>query len=423
MNAAPEPECDVLVVGAGLAGLRCAAMLAAHGRSVEVWEAGERVGGRVRTDLIDGYRCDRGFQVLNPAYPELRKAVDLTALGLQAFEPGIAIRRDTDAIRWTHPLRAPTRIPEMLRHGGLSTREVIALARWAAPAIRPRALTAGRGDIALVDALERAGVDGLPRRVVQRFLAGVVLEDDGSTSNAFVLLLARMFALGTPGLPEDGMQALPNLLAAALKDRIVLQRRVTQITRRGSGWVVSSDGHRVCARHVVVATDPMSAAALTGLPAPTMRGVVTDWWATDEPPPGPAMLWVDGRATPPGPVLNCAAISSAAPSYAPAGRHLIAASALLSAAGEPPAEAMMRAHAGDILAAASVSRWQPVARHVVADALPAQPAPLRVRQPIRTGEGLWVCGDHRDTASIQGALVSGRRVGAAIAKLTVKDFG
>ncbi len=91
--SSPDGECDVLVVGAGLAGLRCASLLAAAGRDVAVWEAGDQVGGRVRTDVIDGFRCDRGFQVLNPAYPELPRAVDVSALRLQSFDAGVAIRR------------------------------------------------------------------------------------------------------------------------------------------------------------------------------------------------------------------------------------------------------------------------------------------------------------------------------------------
>jgi hypothetical protein len=120
------------------------------------------------------------------------------------------------------------------------------------------------------------------------------------------------------------------------------------------------------------------------------------------------MLWVDGRAHPPGPVLNTAVVSAAAPTYAPPGRHLISASALVTPDGAAPEETVMRRHAADILGTDG-SGWDPVTRHVVREALPAQPPPLRVRGSVRISDGLWWCGDHRDTASIQGALVSGRR--------------
>jgi glycine/D-amino acid oxidase-like deaminating enzyme len=418
MSSAPPAgdDCDVLVVGAGLAGLRCASVLATSGRTVTVWEAGDRVGGRVHTDTVNGFRCDRGFQILNPAYPELQRAVDISALRLQPFDPGVAIRQADGATAWVHPLRAPRGLPGMLTGGGLRPRDVVSLIRWAAPALRPRALSAGHRDVSLAKGLDRAKVGGLARTVVERFLAGVLLEDDQSTSNAFTLLLARMFALGVPGLPNGGMQALPELLAAPISQRIELHRRVTAIAQDRQSWVVTDGSGTVRARHVVIATDPRTAAALTGAPRPVMKGVVTDWWAADTVPAGPAMLWVDGRPKMAGPVINTAIISKAAPSYAPAGQHLIAASALLGSDNSPPSEAAIRAHAADILGA-DASRWTPVVRHVVADALPVQPPPLRVRRPVRTPDGLWVCGDHRDTASIQGALVSGRRVAEAITRL------
>ncbi|WP_237752550.1 NAD(P)/FAD-dependent oxidoreductase [Mycolicibacterium aromaticivorans] len=406
-------DCDVLVIGAGLAGLRCAVVLVDRGYEVAVWEAEDRVGGRIHTDVVDGFRCDRGFQVLNPAYPALQRAVAIRDLGLQSFDAGVLVRRDRDRVKWVHPLRQPREVPRMLMGGGLSPRQVAALLRWAAPALRPRLLAAAHHDSNLRDALDHRGVDGIARRVLDRFLAGVLLDDSGSTSNAFALLLTRMFALGVPGLPAGGMQALPELLATPIADRIHLQHKVTRISRAGSDWMVTAGNRTVRAREVVVAADALASSVLTGAPPPATKGVVTDWWAVDDLPPSPAMLSVDGRAHPPGPVLNTAVISSAAPTYAPPGRHLIAASALIGPQHPTPPEAVLRRHAADILGL-DASRWTLVVRHEIPDALPAQPAPLVVRRPVRSPDGLWLCGDHRDTASIQGALVSGRRVAEAI---------
>jgi phytoene dehydrogenase-like protein len=407
-------DTEVLVVGAGLAGLRCAEVLAAAGRDVVVWEAGDAVGGRIRTDVIDGFRCDRGFQVLNPAYPELRRAVDLSALALQPFGAGVVVRRDAGHAVWVHPLRNPRALPGMVASGGIGPRDLIALARWATPALRPKALKAqGHSDVCLADALDRAGVRGELRRVIDRFLAGVLLEDAGASSNAFALLLARMFLLGVPALPAAGMQALPTQLAAKLPGRIKLGHKAVRLESDGSGWRVHGDGVDASADQVVVATDAAAAAALADEPAPQMRRVVTDWWATDQPVAGPPMLRVDGRRRPPGPVLNTAVISAAAPAYAAPGQHLIAASALPERDGTLPDESAMRTHAADILQTDG-GAWRLLIRHDIRGALPAQPAPLVVRRPIRTPTGIWTCGDHRDTASIQGALVSGRRTAEAI---------
>ncbi|WP_205873942.1 FAD-dependent oxidoreductase [Mycobacterium camsae] len=407
-------ETEVLVIGAGLAGLRCADVLATAGRDVLVWEAKGQVGGRIRTDIVDGFRCDRGFQVLNPAYPELRKAVDLAQLDLQPFGAGVVVRREVGSSVWVHPLRAPGRVPAMVTSGAITPRDLVALVRWVAPAARPKSLKKQRDrDICLREALDRAGLGGEVRRVVDRFMAGVLLETTGITSNAFALLLARMFALGVPALPADGMQALPRQLAAPISDRIALEHRAFRIDPDGKQHLVHAEGAGVRARHVVVATDAVAAAWLTTETAPHMQGVVTDWWATDHAVPGPPMLRVDGRSHPRGPVLNTAVISAAAPTYAPPGRHLIAASAVVAGDGTVPSESAMRAHAADIMETDSRG-WKPLTRHVIPKALPAQGAPLSVRRPIRTAAGIWLCGDHRDTASIQGALVSGRRTAEAI---------
>ncbi len=412
-----DDDVAVLVVGAGLAGLRCAGVLAAAGREVRVWESSDDVGGRIRTDVIDGFLCDRGFQVLNPAYPELEACIDIAALRLQPFGAGIAVRRERGTTVLAHPLREPARVPKMLASGMIRPREAFGLGRWAAGALRPHTVKSGHGDSTLRERLDRCGARGELRRVVDRFLAGVVLEDTGTTSNAFCLLLARMFALGVPGLPTEGMRALPRLLAAPLGSRIAFGHKAIRVERDGKQWTVRGSDAVVRARNVVVATDPGAAAALTGRSVPPTHGVVTDWWAAEEAPGALPMLWVDGRPRPPGPVLNAAVISAAAPSYAPPGRHLVCASALLAPDGAAPAEDVTRRHAADILGADGRG-WALLRRHVIADALPAQPPPLRVRRPVRIGEGLWWCGDHRDTASIQGALVSGRRAAEHIMRQT-----
>ena len=405
---------EVLVIGAGLAGLRCAGVLAAAGRDVRVWEQDDDVGGRIRTDAFDGFLCDRGFQVLNPAYPELARAVDVAALDLQPFGAGVAVRRQSTSAVLAHPLREPRLVPKMLTSGAIRTTDVVAIARWVLPALRPAALKShADADITLKAALDKKRVGGELRRVIDRFLAGVLLEDTGSSSNAFALLLARMFLLGVPALPAAGMQSLPRLMARPLSGLISLNRGVTRIEREGTNWRVLDSDASVLANDVVVATDPTTAATLTQSSPPPTHGVVTDWWSTDEAATAPPMLWVDARRDPPGPVLNTAVISAAAPGYAPAGQHLIAASALLEIDGAPPPDSVTRGHAADIMGVDSGS-WKLLTRSIIRHALPAQPAPLRLRQPVAVSDGLWWCGDHRDTASIQGALVSGRRTAEEI---------
>ena len=155
---------------------------------------------------------------------------------------------------------------------------------------------------------------------------------------------------------------------------------------------------------------------LLGIPAPSTHGLQTWWFAADAAPTASALLAVDGRRR--GPVVNTVVISNGAPSYAPPGRHLVAATCLLpkggrADAGGPPREERVRRALADIWDADS-ARWELLRRDDIADALPVQPAPLRTTSPARLGDGVYIAGDHRDTASIQGALVSGERAARAV---------
>ncbi len=408
-------DCDVLVVGAGLAGLRCAVALQGAGLDVVVLEAQDAVGGRIRTDVVDGFRVDRGFQLLNPAYPAVRRWVDVDALCLQGFAAGVAALTDDGPAPTVlgHPLRAPRLLPATAAAGLRRPREVAAVLRWARPLLTPRRgrtlseVLARHDDLTLDAALDRARVDGLLGRVVERFFAGVLLEDDRSTSQTYALLLTWMFARGVPSLPHDGMQALPEQLAAPLGDRVRLGAPVERV----GATSVEVGGERVTARAVVVAAGAPQAHALTGVERPVTKGVVTTWWATASPPTGSALLHVDGRTRAGGPVVNCAVVSNAAPSYAPSGRHLVQASALLGA-GRVVDEPAVRRHAATLLGA-DPAGWEVLARHEVPHALPAQPAPYSAARPVEV-DGVFVCGDHRDTGSIQGALVSGQRAADAV---------
>lgn len=404
-------DAEVIVVGAGIAGLRCAAALAQAGRDVLVLEAAEAVGGRVRTEHVDGFLVDRGFQLLNPAYPAVRRWVDTDALDLQAFGAGVAAVTERGTAVLGHPLREPRLLGATLRTVAPRVRETASLLRWAAPLLRPRRgpllpTLQRRADVDRRTGLDAAGVDGLLRRVVDAFLAGVLLEDDGSSADRFALLLANSFARGVPSLPAAGMQALPDQLARPIASRVHLEQRVTGV----SATAVHTADREWTARRVVLATGPTATRALTGLPVPAVKGVSTVWWAVDDVRPTP-LLHVDARERPTGPLANTAVMSAVAPTYAPAGRHLVQGSALLRP-GRSAVEAEMRRHAGELLGA-DASRWEVVARHDVHEALPVQPAPFSALRTVEVG-GVVVCGDHRDTGSLQGALVSGQRAADAV---------
>lgn len=398
---------DVVVVGAGIAGLVCALELEARGLDVRVLERADRVGGRIRTERIDGFLCDVGFQLLNPAYPQVKRMIEIPALGLQRFAAGVRVDLGDRSVVLADPRRAPGLLWPTLRSGLVDLRDVIGLLRWAAPAVVSPQRTLRQHDDTLARSWDAAGVRGrLRHQVLEPFLSGVLADDPAQASAAFVRLLLRAFLLGTPGLPRDGMQAIPDQLAARL---VAAAETVTDVVRVEPGPTVHTTAGAVTAAAVVIAADLPAAAHLGLIPARPCGGLTTWWFGTPAGLPQDRLLCIDGRR---GPVANTAVVSAAAPSYAPPDRGLVQVTAL-SSAGLTDDGALAEARR---LWRTDTTGWDLLTRHDVTQALPLTRAPLQVRRPVELGDGLFLCGDHQDTPSTQGAMASGHRTAGAVGR-------
>lgn len=399
---------DVVIVGAGLAGLIAARVLGGAGFDVVVVEASDRPGGRIRTDHVDGMLLDRGFQLINPSYPQATRSFDLRSLRLRSFDAGAMIAHGERRYPVRDPRRARRDALSALRLPVGSLREKAAFARWAlSVGFGPVARIKRDDDTSLALELERRGVSGpFTDGVLRGFLAGVLGEDELRTSRRFAELLVRSFVRGTPGLPEQGMQALPEQLAALLPPDVL--RLSTRATSIDSTTVTTTSG-TVHGRAVVVATDARAAARLLGGPEPRTRALTTYYHLAPQSPAEHRLLHLDADRR--GPVVNTAVLTDVAPSYAP-DRHLVS-STVLGADDSATAERAVRDHLA-IIYGTDTTPWQHVATYPIADALPETPPGTPLRRPVSLGDGRYVAGDHRDTASIQGALVSGRRVAAAV---------
>ena len=401
----PEPEQDVVVVGAGLAGLAAARRLVEHGRTVVVLEASDGVGGRMRSEVVDGVTVDRGFQLLNPAYPEAARVLDLPALQLRSFDAGVLLAGRDGRHVVADPRRRPGALVSSVLHTPGSRLDQ---ARFAAYAAR-LSLGDGRRLLEREDSTAAEGYasfGGVTDRVLAPFLSGVLFDDSMTTSRRFTDLLLRAFVRGTPAVPAGGMQEIPDQLAAGLDVRLGTHvRAVTPTT------VTTGDGV-MAARAVVVATDPAtSGTLLPGLDVPVMRSGTTWWHLADTPGAalngGRPILVVDPDRR--GPIVNTVVVSNAAPAYSRDGRALVASTAIGT---EVLDERDVRDHL-TLMYAVDTTNWDEVAIHRIAATVPAMP----VGSPLRRAashDGVYVAGDHRDTASIQGALVSGRRIADAV---------
>ncbi len=405
-----EPDVDVVVVGAGLAGLAAATRLYAAGFAVAVYEAQEQIGGRVRTDHVDGFQLDRGFQVMLPAYPETKRVFDLAALELKPFVRGAIAITGTDRFRLCPPWHRGA-AADLARFAARHPRDVAALAVSARAVLAPTpSVPRAAAEHATDVELRRWHIsDRTVSEVLRPFLAGVFLDRDLRTSAPMFHLIWRSFLRGGGALPRSGMQALPRQLADALPPGTV--RTGCPVDEVFDGGIRCADGNTVHARAVIVATDGTTAARL--LPQvrePDWHGVTTWYFTTDESPIGAPVLLLDSDQ-----LLNTAVLSDVAPDYAPPGSALVTVSVpdRVVEADTDAADQLLRARLS-ALYRQDAREWTLVVRYPIRHALPVMPPHHPLRQPVRLGAGRSVCGDHRDTSSIQGALVSGRRAADAV---------
>lgn len=382
-------EHDVIIVGGGMAGLACARTLTAAGRSALVLERSDSVGGRVRTDTVDGFLLDHGFQVLPLAYPEARALLDYERLALGSFERGAIVYAGGRFRRLADPRHQPVRSLRALAGGVVGVRDGAAVLK----------LLRGSGDeTTSAEALRRAGVSRATVEIFfAPFLRGIFLEGRLTTSSRFLDFVLRSFAEGPAALPRQGMGAISEQLAEGLE-----VRTGAAVATVGPSAVSLESGEQLRARAVVVAT-----AGILDEPQHGWNGVTCIYYdAPSSPVPGPWLV-VNGSG---GPINNLCVPSEAAPGYAPEGRSLVSVSVL--GAGEPDLaqiEAQLRAWYGP-----AVAQWRHLRTYRIPRALPAYPVGAFAPQPAQLASGLFACGDHREHPSLNGALRSGRRAAEAV---------
>jgi phytoene dehydrogenase-like protein len=402
---------DVVIIGAGLAGLCCARKLQRAGLDCLVLEGSDGPGGRVRTDAMDGFLFDRGFQVFLTAYPEARRELDYHALDLCEFKPGAIIRRDerfhTVADPWREPGTAFCNLFNPI--GTLADKlRVVKLVRRACAGSfkdvfeRPETTTerALRGlgfTTSMIDSFFRP------------FLGGIMLGRDLQTSSRMLDLVIRMMASGATAVPSMGMGQIPRQLAEDL-DAANL-RYGTRVESIEEGAVRLADGSIIEAAQIVVATEGPEASRLLKerIEPSGSRSVLCLYFAAERPPHEGPWLVLNGERD--AFVNNLVVLSQVSDLYAPHASHLVSVTVVGPGAALDEREAVARARR-ELTGwyGSEAMRWEFLRAYRIRHAQPDQRVrkrSLRVRE-TELARWLHVCGDHRHDASINGAMRSGR---------------
>ena len=376
---------DCIVVGAGLAGLSAVRELEKSGRSVLLLEASDSVGGRVRSDYIDGFICDRGFQVINPKYPEVAKSGVLKDLDFKYISGQIRLADYQRKVGYS--------LSTFSSQFG-SVGEKLKLLRFVA---NPK-----------VSNLRSFGdyTNSFPmlyERVLKPFLTGVFLSDPKNIAGDVAQEILRSFVKSLPGIPAGGVGQFSQRLAASVKN-LKLNERAEMITK---GKVVTTAG-QYNAKYIVVATDPTTAAQLvTGSALPKMFESTTAYFATSDLPMDGKNLVISSNSK----LVNSIVISQVSAKYAPVGQHLISATSL-----SPITESVFRKELASIWQM-NTQQWQYVANYEIKQSLPAHLPGQSKSRNLQLAEGVYVAGDHMATPSQQGAMKSGYLAARAINQL------
>jgi hypothetical protein len=374
---------DVLIVGAGLAGLNAAIHLQAAGVDVITIESSDRAGGRVASDVIDGFICDRGFQLINAQYPALQELNIVSELDFIAAPRVIEVCLQDGH----HPIGDPRQVPWTALDKATGTiPEKLSLLRIIMGQVK-----AGHS---IGQALRITG--SCYERVLRPFLHGVFLTDPDNVDAIYGQSIIKSFVSGKPGVPRHGVGELPKALIKRISG-ITYNTRVDRIDRTS----VYTNNGTFTANKILIATDATTATQLLGLTeVPRMAGCITWYHAVTNNPSGNGRLVVDGIKR--GPIINTVVMSDISTNYAPVGQHLISTTTDLNVT-----ESDVRRHLA-VVWGMSTHDWQFIAKYEIPSALPIHNVGRALSQSMKINEHHFVAGDHRTVPSQQGALFSGR---------------
>ena len=402
MPALSSPE--FLVVGAGLAGLTAAKVLSQSGREVLLLEKSDGVGGRVRTDQYKDFLLDRGFQVLLTAYPELPKHLNLSLLELHSFESGATIFSDGHFSKVGDPFRNVSSIMSTAFTKTIGIQDKIKLLKLRNSLIgRKKIYLQQKDDKRILETFEELGFTS---KAINSFfkplVGGIQLDPSLSGSTRLCFLVLKMLFIGDAAIPSRGMGAISEQLSKQINESSI--RLTSPVDKVEGKKVILESGESFLPSNLIIATEGPATAKLLGQESPLSRSVSCIYFSAPQAPSSSKAILLNGEKN--GPALNVAIMSNISPSYSKNGKALIAVAIPNTIKTDSMENILiqMRKWFGD-----SVDSWEHIKTYSIEHGQPDLRPGDPFRKSIKNSEGVYICGDHRDTPSIQGALVSGRR--------------
>jgi protoporphyrinogen oxidase len=376
----------VLVIGAGLAGLSAALTLQKKGCEVTVLEASDRAGGRVATDEIDGFILDRGFQLINASYPEIKRGGYLDGVDFKIAPRTIGISSSRGLVRLGDP-----------RNALFSIFSKASGSIFAKASFLRYLVSSPKADESVEAHLLRTGTADLYQKVLKPFLQGVFLADPAQVSAVIGREIIASFIGGKSGIPVGGVGQLVEKMATQVKD-LRLNVQVEEILNDG---VVTNVG-KISASQMILATDLTTAGQLTGAQQVGRLASSTTWYhATRTPPSLSAELILDSEDR--GPVVNSIVISNLSKRYAPSGEHLISSTTI-----KHSSESEVRRHLAKMWGS-STEDWRFLAKYEINSALPLFEPGYIKSDAAEKNSAIYRAGDYLESPSQNGALLSGRK--------------